>query len=143
MQLSFAIIGCGNIGKRHAAYVQEVGKLIAVCDIDEGKANETGKKYNAAIFFTIEELLQKEKPDVVVICTPNGLHAQHSIASLQAGCHVLCEKPMAISSKECMNMIDTADIAGKKLFIVKQNRFNPPVVAVKKNSGRKKAWRNL
>jgi UDP-N-acetyl-2-amino-2-deoxyglucuronate dehydrogenase len=132
MQLSFAIIGCGNIGKRHAAYVQEAGKLIAVCDIDKEKANETGKKYNAAIFFTIEELLQKEKPDVVVICTPNGLHAQHSIASLRAGCHVLCEKPMAISSKDCMDMIDAADIAGRKLFIVKQNRFNPPVVAIKK-----------
>ncbi len=132
MQLSFAIIGCGNIGKRHAAYVQAVGKLIAVCDIDREKANETGKKYNASIFFTIEELLQKEKPDVVVICTPNGLHAQHSIKSLRAGSHVLCEKPMAISSKDCMEMIDAANKASKTLFIVKQNRFNPPVVAVKK-----------
>jgi UDP-N-acetyl-2-amino-2-deoxyglucuronate dehydrogenase len=132
MQLSFAIIGCGNIGKRHAAYVQEAGKLIAVCDIDKEKASETGKKYNTSIFFTIEELLQGTKPDVVVICTPNGLHAQHSIASLRAGCHVLCEKPMAISSKECLDMIDAAEKAGRKLFIVKQNRFNPPVVAIKK-----------
>ena len=132
MQLSFAIIGCGNIGKRHAAYVQEAGKLIAVCDIDKEKAIETGNQYNAAIFFTIEELLHKEKPDVVVICTPNGLHAKHSIESLQAGHHVLCEKPMAISSKDCREMINAADKAGRKLFIVKQNRFNPPVVAVKK-----------
>ena len=132
MQLSFAIIGCGNIGKRHAAYVQAVGKLIAVCDIDKEKAEETGKKYNASIFFTIEELLREEKPDVVVICTPNGLHAQHSIGSLRSGCHVLCEKPMAIKMKDCMEMIDAADKACKKLFIVKQNRFNPPVVAVKR-----------
>ena len=132
MFLKFAIIGCGNIGKRHAVYVQAVGRLIAVCDIDKEKAEETGKKYNASIFFTIEELLRKERPDVVVICTPNGLHAQHSIASLRASCHVLCEKPMAISSKDCVDMIDAADKAKKKLFIVKQNRFNPPVVAVKK-----------
>lgn len=132
MQLSFAIIGCGNIGKRHAVYVQTVGKLIAVCDIDKEKATETGNKYNAATFFTIEELLHAEKPDVVVVCTPNGLHAQHSILSLQAGCHVLCEKPMAIRSWDCLAMIDAADKSGKKLFIVKQNRFNPPVVAIKK-----------
>ena len=132
MQLTFAIIGCGNIGKRHAAYVQEAGKLIAVCDIDKEKAIETGNKYNAAIFFTIEELLNNEKPNVVVICTPNGLHAKQSIESLRAGCHVLCEKPMAISSKDCIDMIDAAGKANRNLFIVKQNRFNPPVVAVKK-----------
>jgi UDP-N-acetyl-2-amino-2-deoxyglucuronate dehydrogenase len=132
MQLSFAIIGCGNIGKRHAEYIQAVGKLIAVCDIDKEKATETGNKYKAAIFFTIEELLHVEKPDVVVVCTPNGLHAQHSITSFRAGCHVLCEKPMAISSKDCLDMIDAAEKADKKLLIVKQNRFNPPVVAIKK-----------
>jgi len=132
MQLSFAIVGCGNIGKRHAEYIQAIGKLIAVCDIDKNKANEIGNKYNAAIFFTIEELLQVKKPDVVVICTPNGLHATHSIVSLLAGCHVLCEKPMAIRSQDCKDMIEAANKSDRKLFIVKQNRFNPPVAAVKK-----------
>ena len=73
----------------------------------------------------------KKDIDVAVICTPNGLHAQHSIFSLRAGCHVLCEKPMAIKSADCMKMIQQAEKAGRHLFIVKQNRFNPPVVAVK------------
>ena len=68
----------------------------------------------------------------MVVCTPNGLHAAHSILAMQAGCHVLCEKPMAIKSSDCLAMIDAAEKAGRKLFIVKQNRFNPPVVAVKK-----------
>lgn len=133
MSISFAIIGCGNIGRRHAAYIQAVGKLVAVCDIDEARAKETGEKFNAAVFNSIENLLaDKAKPDVVVVCTPNGLHAAHSILAMQAGCHVLCEKPMAIKSSDCLAMIDAAEKAGRKLFIVKQNRFNPPVVAVKK-----------
>lgn len=133
MSLSFVIIGCGNIGKRHAEQIQSVGKLIAVCDIVRSKAEELSKRYNAETFTSIEELFASKKEiDVAVICTPNGLHAAHSIISLQAGCHVLCEKPMAINSTDCLAMIQEAEKAGKHLFVVKQNRFNPPVVAVKK-----------
>ena len=139
MLLSFAIIGCGNIGKRHAEQIQSVGKLVAVCDIVKPKAEELGKKYNAEVFILIEDLFtSKKKVDVAVICTPNGLHAQHSILSLQAGCHVLCEKPMAIRSVDCMEMIKEAEKVSKHLFVVKQNRFNPPVVAVKKLLDEKK-----
>lgn len=132
MSLQFAIIGCGNIGKRHAEHISSVGKLAAVCDTVRSKAEETGNKFSAAIYTDIEDLLAKEKPGVVVICTPNGLHASHSILSLQAGCHVLCEKPMAINSGDCRLMISAAEKAGRQLFVVKQNRFNPPVAAVKK-----------
>jgi len=139
MFLSFAIIGCGNIAKRHAEQIQEVGKLAAVCDIIRSKAEELGKKYNAEIFSSIEELFANKKGiDVAVICTPNGLHAAHSVISLQAGCHVLCEKPMAINSSDCRMMIQETEKAGKHLFVVKQNRFNPPVVAVKKLLDEKK-----
>ena len=134
MSLSFAVIGCGNIGSRHAEQIQSVGNLIAVCDIVRSKAEELGKKYKAEAFPSIEELLaaKKHELDVAVVCTPNGLHAQHTILSLQAGCHVLCEKPMAINSADCQLMIRAAEKAGRHLFVVKQNRFNPPVVAVKK-----------
>jgi predicted dehydrogenase len=133
MLLRFAIIGCGNIGRRHAEQIQKVGHLVAVCDIDKTKANELGEKNNAAVYFSIEELLSIEKNiDVVTICTPNGLHATHSIQAMKAGCNVLCEKPMAINSADCLQMIRTAEETGKKLFVVKQNRFNPPVIAVKK-----------
>ena len=137
--MRFAIIGCGNIGKRHAEQIQPIGKLVAVCDIIRSKAAELGEKYNAGSFSSIEELFaQKKTIDVAVICTPNGLHAQHSIYSLQAGSHVLCEKPMAIKSADCLAMIQEAEKAGKHLFIVKQNRFNPPVDAVKKLLDEKK-----
>ena len=139
MSLSFAIIGCGNIAKRHAEQIHTFGKLVAVCDIIRSKAEELGKKYNVEVFSSIEELFANKKGiDIAVICTPNGLHAVHSILSLQAGCHVLCEKPMAINSSDCLAMIQEAEKAGKRLFVVKQNRFNPPVVAVKKLLDEKK-----
>ena len=133
MSLSFVLIGCGNIGKRHAEQIQSVGKLVAVCDVIKIKAEELGKKYNAEVFTSIEELLTNKKDiDVAVICTPNGLHAEQSIRSLREGCHVLCEKPMAIRSIDCIAMIEAAEKAAKHLFVVKQNRFNPPVTAIKK-----------
>lgn len=133
MSLTFAIIGCGNIGKRHANYIQSVGKLLSVCDTVLPKADEVANKFLAKAYYSIDDLLaNKTKPDVVVVCTPNGLHAQHAIKALDAGCHVLCEKPMAITSSDCSAMIDASEKNNRQLFIVKQNRFNPPVAAVKK-----------
>ena len=133
MSLQFAIIGCGNIGKRHAEQILSVGSLKAVCDIDKSKASELGKKYNAKVYFSLEELLKTETElDVISVCTPSGLHAKQSIQSLQAGCHVLCEKPMALTVADCEEMIRTSVSTERQLFIVKQNRFNPPVIAVKK-----------
>jgi UDP-N-acetyl-2-amino-2-deoxyglucuronate dehydrogenase len=131
--LKFALIGCGRIAQRHAEQIHKNGKLIAVCDIDLTKAVALGKKYKATAYSDIDELLRKEKHiEVVAICTPNGLHAEHTIKALKKGLHVVCEKPMAISVLDCGAMIQEADKANRRLFIVKQNRFNPHVVAVKK-----------
>jgi len=131
--LRFAIVGCGRIAQRHAEHIQRLGKLVAVCDIVPGKAKDLADKYGAAAFENIEDLLRQCRDiDVVSVCSPNGLHAEHSIKSLQAGFHVLCEKPMALSVQDCGEMINAAERANKRLFIVKQNRFNPPVAAVKK-----------
>lgn len=129
----FAIIGCGRIAQRHAEHISKFGKLVAVCDTVNEKADTLAQKYEATPFYDISALLQSNLPiDVVSICSPNGLHAQHSIESLKAGFHVLCEKPMAISVADCGEMIKTAEQANKRLFAIKQNRFNPPVDAVKK-----------
>jgi UDP-N-acetyl-2-amino-2-deoxyglucuronate dehydrogenase len=131
--INFAIIGCGRIAQRHAEHINKFGKLVAVCDIVNDKADTLAKQYNATPYYDIETLLQNEKTiDVVSICSPNGLHAQHSITGLKAGFHVLCEKPMAISVSDCGEMIKAAEQANKRLFAIKQNRFNPPVEAVKK-----------
>ena len=130
--LNFALVGCGRIAQRHAEHIQNNGELRAVCDVDFPKAESLGNRYGARSYRSIDELLREEKNiDVVSVCSPNGLHAEHTIKALRAQCHVLCEKPMAISVYDCGEMIKQAEMANKRLFIVKQNRFNPPVVAVK------------
>lgn len=131
-KVKFAIIGCGRIAQRHAEHIKNKAELVAVCDNVPGKANELAAKYNVKAYYSIEELLASETAlDVVSICSPNGLHAHHSILALNAGHHVLCEKPMAISVNDCGEMIKAAERANKRLFAIKQNRFNPPVQAVK------------
>ena len=132
-KINFSIIGCGRIAQRHAKHISKHGKLISVCDIDFKKAKELGMKYNCSYYKSIEEMFENSKDiDVVSICSPNGLHSIHSIKSLKNGFNVLCEKPMALSPHDCGEMIKEAEKSNKRLFIVKQNRFNPPVIAVKK-----------
>jgi len=130
--IKFALIGCGRIAQRHAEHINHFGKLTAVCDIISEKADKLAKQYNARAYYSIEDLLNSEKDvEVVAITSPNGLHYEHTIKSLQAAKHVLCEKPMAIKVHDCGEMIKEAEKANRRLFIVKQNRFNPPVQAVK------------
>lgn len=130
--IKFAIIGCGRIAQRHAEHINKVGKLLATCDIIFDKAKALADQYGAKAYGSIEELLQNEKDvDVVSVTSPNGCHAEHTIKSFRAEKHVLCEKPMAISVYDCGEMIKESEKANRRLFIVKQNRFNPPVVAVK------------
>jgi len=105
---------------------------VAVCDNMPEKADKMAILYGAKAYYSIDELLEAEKDlDVVIICTPNGLHAGHSIKSLETGHHVLCEKPLCIDAESGKSMIAAAAKAGKKLFVVKQNRYNPPVVFLK------------
>jgi len=131
-KLKFAIIGCGRIAQRHAEHINRLGVLVAVCDIEQAKADTLAQQYKANAYYSIKDLLAKEKSiDVVAVCTPNGLHATHSIQALSAGFNVLVEKPMAITVKDCEEMIAAAKANNKLLFPIKQNRFNPPVAAVK------------
>ncbi len=131
--IRFAIVGCGRIGTRHAEHIDRLGELVALCDIKLDRAEALSEKYQVPTFSNIDELLKAGiEVDVISICTPNGSHAEQTIKSLNAGYHVLCEKPMAISVYDCGAMINAAEKAGKRLFIVKQNRFNPAVAELKK-----------
>lgn len=134
--IKFAIIGLGNIGKRHAEHImqQANAELVAICDTDESKA----RLFDLPFYSNIESLLANTDATVLCVCTPNYLHEKHTIDALQAGLHVVVEKPMALSADECDRMIAAAEQANKIIFAVKQNRYNPPVVEVKKlmNEGR-------
>jgi predicted dehydrogenase len=130
--IKFAIVGCGRIAQRHAEHISKVGQLVAVCDIVEDKAKQLATTYGARAYASYTEMLTNETSiDVIAVCSPNGLHAQHAIDGLKSGFHVLCEKPMGLSVKECGEMIQAAERSNKRLFAIKQNRYNPPVAAVK------------
>lgn len=131
--IGFAIVGCGRIGERHASHVGQYGQLAAVCDLVEEKADKIAKAHGARPFTNIEDMLEscREDIDVIAICTPNGLHAEHTIQAFKAGYHVICEKPMALTVHECGEMIKAGERANKRLFVVKQNRYNPPVEHLK------------
>lgn len=129
----FAILGCGKIGARHAEKLQEVSgaRLVAVCDIVPERAESLSKNYNCRAYYNLNDLLQDKEIDFVNVCTPSGLHAEHSIQSLKNSKHVLCEKPMAIKTSDAIQMTEVARSKGKLLFVVKQNRYNPPVKLIR------------
>lgn len=128
----FAIVGCGRISKRHAENIQKVGRLKAVCDVIATRADALANAYNCTPYYSIDDLLKYEKEiDVISVCTPNGYHAEHSIKSLQAGKHVLCEKPLCITSAAAWQMIETEKFCRRNLFVVKSNRYNPVLMQLK------------
>ncbi|KIL43399.1 hypothetical protein KP77_31050 [Jeotgalibacillus alimentarius] len=125
-KLKVGVVGAGSIAKhRHLAEyaANDNVEIVAICDINEERAKEMAKKFGAAQTFTDYKDLVKQDLDAVSVCTPNYLHAPVSIAALEAGKHVLCEKPMATSEQEADDMIAAADKAGKLLMIGHNQRF--------------------
>ena len=130
--LKFALVGCGRIAKRHSELLgnsQISGAcLAAVCDLVEDKAQKIGEQFSIPYFTDMHEMMQKVNVDVVVVLTESGMHAEHVVALAPYGKHIVVEKPMALTLNDADDMIRACDQAGVKLFVVKQNRFNVPVV---------------
>lgn len=132
-KIKFGIIGYGNIGKRHAQHIQHhaEAELVAICDVPGFSFNQD-ELSDIATYDSISSFLAQTELDVVNVCTPNYLHAEHSILALQQGKHVVCEKPMALSATDCNRMIAAAEASNKTIFVVKQNRYNEPVQELKR-----------
>src|SRR5437868_5775324 len=130
--IRFGLLGCGRISKRHSELLggnQISGaSLIAVCDPIQARADAIASKFSIPADYDIEAFLARKDIDVVAVLTPSGLHPAHVIACARAGKHVVVEKPMALRLQDADDMIRACDLAGVKLFVVKQNRFNVPVV---------------
>ena len=122
-----AVVGQGHVGKRHAEFIMRhpETELVAVCDIKDRES--LGIEHDAPFFSSLEELLAADiEMDVVHICTPNGLHAPQALTALQAGKHVVIEKPMALTRSDCEAIIHTALSKSRQVFCVMQNRYSPP-----------------
>ena len=115
------IISCGMIANSAhiPAYRQfsEDYEIVAVSDINEVAAKKTADKHGIKRFYTdAEEMLEKEKPDVVSVCVPNCFHKQYTLMALRVGANVLCEKPLAVSYADAKEMYDVAKQEGKVLM---------------------------
>lgn len=132
-KIKFAIVGQGHIGKRHAEMVRRnaEAQLVAVCDT--APKEQLGlENLDVPFYSSIEEMISAgHEIDVVNVCTPNGLHAKHSLLALENKMHVVCEKPMALKKADCESLIYKALQMHKNLFCVMQNRYSPPSAWIK------------
>lgn len=133
-----AIIGCGGIANgKHMPSLKKLNniEMVAFCDIVEEKANEAAKQYGSAdakVYTDFADVLADPSIDIVHVCTPNDSHARIAIAALEAGKHVMCEKPMAKTAEEAQQMVDAAKRTDKKLTIGYNNRFRSDSQHLKK-----------
>lgn len=142
--LNFALVGCGKIAKRHSNLLgknQIAGaNLVAVCDINEKSAASIASEFSIPYFLNMHEMMKSKKIniDVVVVLTASGNHAKDVIALAKYGKDIIVEKPMALSLSDADKMIKECEKAKVKLFVVKQNRFNIPIIKLRKaiESGR-------
>ena len=133
--LNFALVGCGRISKRHSELLGhaqiEGANLTAVCDTVIDKANKISRQFNISSYTDMDIMMENELIDVVVVLTPSGLHAEHVIRLAKYGKDIMVEKPMALSIDDADAMIEACDRNNCRLFIIKQNRFNVPVVKLR------------
>lgn len=133
--LKFALVGCGRIAKRHSELLGhgqiEGADLVAVCDVVASKAEGIAAKFDVPAFTDMHEMMQKVQIDVVVVLTESGYHAAHVQELAPYGKHIVVEKPMALTLDDADAMIETCDRNAVRLFIVKQNRLNVPVVKLR------------
>ena len=135
-KLKFALIGCGRVSENHLGALtsgQLPAELVAVCDKEEAKARAKGEKYKLPFYTDYHRMLAAHPDvDVINVATPTGYHAEHVIDLSQHGKHIVVEKPMALRVTDCDRMIKACQKNHSRLFVVKQNRFNPAVVAARK-----------
>jgi UDP-N-acetyl-2-amino-2-deoxyglucuronate dehydrogenase len=123
------LVGCGRISKNHFDAIARIDglSLAAVADIDGERARAAGESHGVPWFKSLDEMLSAGAFEMVAVCTPSGLHSANGVAAARAGKHVLVEKPMSISLDQADALVGACDQAGVQLFVVKQNRLNPPI----------------
>ena len=134
-RIKLGLVGCGRIARNHFSSISQYPDdiaLQAVCDLDGHVAAVAAKKHDVNAYTDLGEMLDNEQLDLVVLCTPSGLHAKQTITAAKHGVHVISEKPMATRLADGRNMVKACDEANVRLFIVKQNRRNATLQLLKR-----------
>lgn len=134
-KIRFALAGCGRISANHFGSLEkhaDRAELVDVCDIDPQALAAAVARTGARGHASLTEMLAKTNADIVVLTTPSGLHPSQAIQCAEAGFHVMTEKPMATRWQDGLEMVKACDRAGKRLFVVKQNRRNATLQLLKR-----------
>lgn len=127
--LKFSLLGFGHIGRVHKKAIEDTTGVTLISIID---SDFKGESSEIPVFTSLDEFLEKDtETDIVTIATPNGLHKEHAIRCLNAGKHVLIEKPMALTTADANEILEVAAKVNKRVFSSMQLRFSPPVRFVK------------
>lgn len=131
---NFGILGCGVISKTHALAIDNIenATLLGVADNNAEYARAFAQKNGVKAYESYQDMLADKDIDVVCICTPSGFHASNAIDALNAGKHVILEKPMSISNEWADKVIEACERTGKKLTVISQFRFSEDIKRVKK-----------
>ena len=130
-----AIVGCGRISKNHFGSIEKHAEnidLVAICDSEESVLEEHKKIYNVPAYLSMEAMLVKENIDLVILCTPSGMHPAQAMLAAKYKVNVMTEKPMATRWQDGNNMVRACDDANVRLFVVKQNRHNTTLGLLKR-----------
>jgi UDP-N-acetyl-2-amino-2-deoxyglucuronate dehydrogenase len=134
-KIRIALAGCGRISGKHFEAIETHAdrlELVGVCDTNEGRLSAATGKSGAAGYTDLADMLEQANPDLVVLCTPSGLHPAQTMQIAAAGKHVMTEKPMATRWQDGLHMVEACDRANVHLFVVKQNRKNATLQLLKR-----------
>ncbi|CDL84466.1 Gfo/Idh/MocA family protein [Xenorhabdus cabanillasii] len=134
-KIKFALVGCGRISKNHFNSLdahKNDAELVAICDTDPVALNIAIEKTGVKGFDDLHNMLDNISADIIILTTPSGIHPEQAISCLEKGFHVITEKPMATRFSDGERMVKAADKAGKRLFVVKQNRLNATLQLLKR-----------
>lgn len=134
-KIRIGLVGCGRISANHFNAIEQNSndlQLTAVCDINNQVLSKTALKYDVKQFTEIKKLLDEKCVDLIVLCTPSGLHSEQAIMAASHSVHVITEKPMATRWSDGLKMVKACDDAGVRLFVVKQNRHNSSLQLLKR-----------
>jgi UDP-N-acetyl-2-amino-2-deoxyglucuronate dehydrogenase len=132
-KLRFGIVGCGVIGPVHAEAIASLpdAQLVSVVDLDLEKAQKLASQYRATPYTHLHQMLDREPVDVVIICTPSGLHGELACQVMRSGRHVIVEKPMEITREAIDEMLRVQKETGMKLAVISQHRFDQASLQVR------------
>lgn len=132
-KIKFALLGCGAIARKHVTALSrlEHAEVVGAYDLDANAAEAFGSQFSVPVFTNLDQMIAEAKPDFLNILTPSGCHAKNVLEAVKYGCNFIVEKPLALRLEEVDEIIEQCAQRGLHVYVVKQNRFNSPVVKLR------------